>query len=106
MNTTEKNKLIAEFMGNNAIGAMNDIYGNQDHNFPVQHTCTVDDLLYHSSWDWLMPVIKEMNATYDVLGNLDEPAIESLVHEIEDCIWKNDITTAHRLVVEYLSCQN
>jgi len=39
MNTTENNKLIAEFMGYDAIE-------------PMQ---------YQTSWDWLMPVLKKIN---------------------------------------------
>ena len=46
--TTQENKLIAEFMGYNYPGDFN-----------------LDELMYRSSWDWLMPVVEKIES----LGN-------------------------------------
>lgn len=67
MNTEilEGNKLIAEFMGYELVGKkslrfrywekpLNDEFGS------VDVLCSEDKLLYHSSWDWLMPVVEKM----------------------------------------------
>ena len=57
----KENKLIAEFMGYENVGTLNnpmyDYYDNifQDGSYEVK------DLCYHKSWDWLMPVIEEIN---------------------------------------------
>jgi len=70
MNTLENNKLIAEFMG--AVGApmynptIWDIYitGCLDVDSDLEnakHFYTPDEMEYHSSWEWLMPVVEEMH---------------------------------------------
>lgn len=48
MNTNENNKLIANFM--------------------FEETMPINQLKYHSSWDWLMPVVEkiENDKRYDV----------------------------------------
>lgn len=42
----EDNKLIAKFMSNNAVNS--------------PHLKTERELKYHSSWDWLMPVVEKI----------------------------------------------
>mgnify|MGYP003135098253 CR=1 FL=1 len=54
METQETNKLIAEFMGDKVL------YSQLDH-------CTdmafpFDDLHFHESWDWLMPVVEQIES--------------------------------------------
>ena len=50
----ESNKLIAEFMGNKPIFEDRKQYQMVTHN----NMCYgIKELLYHTSWDWLMPVI-------------------------------------------------
>ena len=62
----EGNKLIAEFMGLNYEDVVKDIwynyqqlgYRNSDFmNFPENYK------FYHSSWDWLMPVVEKIKNT-------------------------------------------
>ncbi len=52
MNTTENNKLIAEFMGVDQVDIDTWLETNSN-------------LHYHTSWDWLMPVIKKINEQID-----------------------------------------
>lgn len=50
----EGNKLIAEFIGfeyNRSLPA---------HGGGVLMTLTIEDCRYHSSWDWLMPVVEKI----------------------------------------------
>tara|TARA_R100000541_G_scaffold56019_1_gene65202 strand:- start:287 stop:613 length:327 start_codon:yes stop_codon:yes gene_type:complete len=59
------NKLIAEFMGftyeknigwyDNEMLMSQNVYDNQDGN-------CFDELKFHSSWDWLMPVIEKIGS--------------------------------------------
>ena len=47
----KNNKLIAEFMGD--ITSMNA-------KVSFSKNCGVNDLQYHNSWDWLMPVVEKI----------------------------------------------
>jgi len=68
----ENNKLIAEFMGCDIKTPLNDVVyaptGLVDQ-LSMDHYCNavkVNSLKFHSSWDWLMPVIKEVCNTEEV----------------------------------------
>ena len=72
------NKLIAEFMGAEGYPKYNpnewDVYitGCLDvdsDNENAQHFFTPDQMKYHTSWDWLMPVVNKCMQTGD---NTDE----------------------------------
>jgi hemerythrin-like domain-containing protein len=63
----KNNKLIAEFMGVNPTILGDEItyemYGVIDcieDGVDEQHFFLEEQLLFHTSWDWLMPVIKKM----------------------------------------------
>lgn len=68
--TTDNNKLIAEFMGYKLMscnrGKAWDIgksIPSKDHLFPIQGVLhTGNELKFHTSWDWLMPVLKKINS--------------------------------------------
>jgi len=52
----ENNKLIAEFMGLEVLYRPN---SNGFIEISDTELCDVDDLIYHRSWDWLMPVVQK-----------------------------------------------
>lgn len=76
MTTTEGNKLIAEFMG--GIPAKHPFgMGNMGYKFPViigaggtvgGDWFSYDALKFHTSWDWLMPVVEKIESMND--GNV------------------------------------
>jgi len=55
MNTEEGNKLIAEFMGLKNLHADNWFTDGADIGFYID-----DGICYHTSWDWLMPVVEKI----------------------------------------------
>ena len=57
MNTQENNQLIAEFMGYEIIYRPN---SNGFIEISDTELCDVDDLEYHKSWYWLMPVVDKI----------------------------------------------
>jgi hypothetical protein len=62
------NKIIAEFMGGNMI---KDIFNchesTKTHNERCLHGLNISQSKYHSSWDWLMPVVEKMeNIEHDM----------------------------------------
>lgn len=59
MTTTEKNKLIAEFMGYIDNGCSEEGFLiHPDTNYDIE----IETLQYHSSWDWLMPVVEKIES--------------------------------------------
>ena len=87
MNTLENNKLIAEFMGIESYpyrGYTMFIFDDNNHRTDV-------DLHYHTSWDWLMPVVEkcmrtgdnthEWDALYDALSTVNKAYIHEAVVE-------------------------
>mgnify|MGYP003140212102 CR=1 FL=1 len=90
----ENNKLIAEFMGL-------EIHESK-HKYITTYYVTIDgvstdlqDLQYHTSWDWLMPVIEQ---------------IDHLQHEpiqgIEDALATRCIGDTYKAVVEFIKQHN
>ena len=57
--TTENNKLIAEFMGME-LGDDKTMYYDDAEN--LHPPTPINELKFHSSWDWLMPVLKKINS--------------------------------------------
>jgi len=57
-NTTENNKLIAEFLGfqSTTLGW----FDNEEHLINVEKDNTFDDLKFHSDWNWLMEVVEKI----------------------------------------------
>jgi len=99
----ENNKLIAEFMGFVKAG---DIYINKSKSNPLppfwhqgySNKCTVDDFKFHSSWDWLKPVIDEI-AKY----SLAYPEQTSGVRNMSIIV---EIIPAWKSVVEFIKWYN
>ena len=59
----KNNKLIAEFMGI--------VYPKLDNVIVIDNVVTKEDeLQYHSSWDWLMPVVEKIES-YNVSVNIN-----------------------------------
>jgi len=68
----EENKLIAEFMGGQYVDEhlieFENFYSIKDIGDEFEYTNCFDsdnELKYHSSWDWLMPVVKKCMRTGD-----------------------------------------
>lgn len=74
METTDKNKIIALFMGCKFMG-------NATVTVPGLHTMSEDDLRYHSDWNWLHQVISEIE---DFFYTINGEEIEFRVVQYED----------------------
>jgi len=101
--STENNKLIAEFMGVEEAYNPNgndwvlktttpDAYGDTD----ILESCKDNELQYHSSWDWLMPVVRNVLMTIELDG-LDF-ATEELRYNTLDC----DINGVYKEVIQFI----
>lgn len=67
-NTTEKNRLIAEFMGWKKVWDMPNIDKAQK---------------YHESWDWLMPVVGVISSQCEEPEELDDLRMALLCADID-----------------------
>jgi len=115
------NKLIAEFMG--AVGTPKynptewDVYitggldvDSDDEN--AQHFYTPDEMKYHTSWDWLMPVVEKIECTKtddednsDSFFNVMIEVFECNINGRDICICENGNTkleATYRAVVEFI----
>jgi hypothetical protein len=94
MKTIETNKLIAEFMGGTLSSVPNLINLPQTRGDANIHSVKgsgmlpngtysvhrLNELKYHSSWDWLMPVVEKC---YD--NGAEENEIGNITHALLDC---------------------
>ena len=91
----ENNKLIAEFMMFETVGDLHLIpFDNTDND-----TYLPEHMKFHSSWDWLMPVISKITR--------DESLIENEYREsIMDTVPYGSIEDTHKTVVEFIKWYN
>ena len=76
----KENKLIAMFMGDIKL---------VDDNVSFTKNCPVNELQYHTSWDWLIPVVQKIAKDFNVV------------------IYDNDgIEKVHKRVVEFINEYN
>ena len=103
MDTIEKNKLIAKFMGcveNPNNGVWNTVcpFEGKGHH--------PETMKYQGSWDWLMPVVERINVVtkYDDY-NQNRLHIQRV---LDDCINENavGIEEVHKAVVEFIKQYN
>ena len=89
----ENNRLIAEFMGlrTNSYGDYNidkDVMGFD------MIVCSLADTKFHTSWDWLMPVVQKIeDYLSDNVGK---------VGYFDDGLVSNDIEVRYQAVVEFI----
>lgn len=89
------NKLIAEFMGGQRVLPDKDVYNMPTHN----NLCYgVDELHYHTSWDWLMPVVEKMNTT--------ELWEEYDISYLATYLVSTDINATYNAVIEFINEYN
>tara|TARA_R110000851_G_scaffold117849_2_gene244858 strand:- start:318 stop:599 length:282 start_codon:yes stop_codon:yes gene_type:complete len=88
----ESNRLIAEFMGLKK-------YGYKDENYLVLNNhLSPEQMPYHTSWDWLMPVSQKIEALLsDSIGTIGY---------FDECLTSNDLEIRYQAVVDFIEYQN
>jgi hypothetical protein len=90
MRTQENNKMIAEFMGI--------VYPKLDNIIVIDNVVIKEnELSYHKSWDWLMPVVSKCFKTGDDTYEWDN---------IMDTLFTCDIDIVYTQVVEFINEYN
>ncbi len=80
----ETNRLIAEFMEYPDLGTKGDF----------------SHLKYHTSWDWLVPVI------HKILHDNNDSSFFKFSMSVSNAIFNNNIDNAHNAVVEFIKIYN
>lgn len=106
MNTTENNKLIAEFMGapfvgdyKGSKGGYQDTYLYDFRKLNIGNEVFISDvqMKFHTDWNWLMPVIQKINETGYAGG---------ITYELKESLMAVDIGNTYKEVVEFIKWYN
>ena len=98
----KNNKLIADFMGweqDTNQGEGEKLYF-QPHDTKWQQM-RPSEMLFNTSWDWLMPVIQKCRIDSRCEHNEDENW-DSIYYSLEEC----DINVTYKAVVDFIKNQN
>ena len=100
METIENNKLIAEFMHLETSINHNSSEWYEKKIISSIITENANELNYHKSWDWLMPVVREILTLIDI--NQSDYDASALKFEVLD----DDINQAYKEVIEFIKEYN
>ena len=101
-----ENKLIAEFMELDIISLEQFLVGVQstiarikidrkDYICPMVEGYLLEHLQYHTSWDWLMPVVEKC-------FEKQEEVSDDLSFKLNDALLETNIESLYRVVVEFI----
>ena len=96
------NKLIAEFMGLSIKEGVC-YYTDADDMFPMGIEVEEPYLPYHTSWDWLMPVI---NKCLVGEAEMNEEISNTTIKNIYEGICNQDISQAYKSVITFIKTYN
>jgi hypothetical protein len=96
--TQENNQLIAEFEGYETYEMNGYMNGYINVHYSDDNVRTIVDTHYHSSWDWLMPVVSECRDE----SNGEDSHWEAIYYSLEGC----DINVTYKAVVEFIKWHN
>ena len=95
--TEENNRMIAEFMGMQLTNI--GWFDNEDAlKLPNTNDNTFDNLLFHTSWDWLMPVVSKCK----MLSTNDNEYWEAIYYSLEEI----DIHKTYQAVCQFIEWYN
>lgn len=106
----DSNKLIAEFMNLNIV-TLDDIRSNKNPMISSADGYTVDSLQYHTSWDWLMPVVRKCLDVYQGIWKADfdrysSKNLASYESSIRTATGSANRETTYRVVTEFINWYN
>ena len=100
MNTTVNNKLIAEFMELERTSDSTNAMYHREGKFIGR------ELKYHTSWDWLMPVIDMYIDKLKHHESWDKCYQEHMSKHIADAVMTCNIDEAYKVVAEFIKEYN
>ncbi len=94
--TMEDNKLIAEFMGFYRTEKGYIMGGFGDGTFGL-----AEELHFHTSWDWLMPVVEKIDNMFG-----DDNQVDDAINRVHNAVLSFDIDNTYQAVVEFINQYN
>lgn len=95
----EGNRLLAEFMGWKITGTQfRNIPDNYKDPNDSDNILSIDDFEYHSSWDWLMPVVQKIKAT--------DTGLDVYSLYVEDSLRTANIKEVYEAVIDFIKNYN
>lgn len=107
------NELIAEFMGILKVSSKKYL-NSPTYCHPVWGDTDKTGLHYHSSWDWLMPVVEKISKDYDFTikyyyGECTAYVNKQNLEGLEICSYGNfdpSIVNVHKTVLDFIKWHN
>jgi len=112
----ENNKLIAEFMGYKLAKCNNGLAWESPYKKSVEDTFELHGRLwrendsyykFHTSWDWLMPVIEKIESlgyVFNIQGGKAEYG--EMISETRCFIAEDKLSSTYKAVVQFIKNQN
>ena len=95
----ENNKLIAEFMGEKFTDSSGVVQGLNYKLIEKKHGEGNNGFRFHTSWDWLMPVVEKiLDISFQDEGDAED------FYSIRDCM--PDINHTYKAVVQFINQYN
>lgn len=99
---TENNKLIAEFMESKNYQAIDSKkYFCIEHPSVIYFNRDCKSCKFHSSWDWLMPVVQKTMQT-----DMHSEGIENLLDAMTSAFHNVSIDELYKAVIEFINWYN
>ena len=92
-NEMDNNKLIAEFMGYEVKHGK--CYS------PKYNDGTIAPMQFHTSWDWLMPVVQKIDNMFG-----DDNQVDDAINRVHNAVLSFDIDNTYQAVVEFINEHN
>tara|TARA_B110000483_G_C18010161_1_gene470820 strand:- start:137 stop:427 length:291 start_codon:yes stop_codon:yes gene_type:complete len=92
----KSNKLIAEFMGIRYAENRNSHKSSDYYYEDIE-------LEYHTSWDWLMPVVVRL---FDVIQYNEFDGADNLSFRLNDTLLETNLDSLYNIVVEFINEYN
>ena len=99
MNTTENNKLIAEFMGAKEVRKDNFKFPNRT-GLPLQ----IGTINYHSDWNWLMEVVEKIESLEIGRFKVEIYNTNCRIYDHEEFDEISDLSAGTKIEATYNAC--
>ena len=100
MNTQENNKLIAEFMGWDILSPTTIPPNLHLSNLEVDNG-EIPNFKFHSSWDWLMPVVEKIDNLFG-----EDDIVDDMINKVHNAVLQFNRDITYNAVVEFIKWHN